>query len=69
MSTREPPVLTPRLLRDVSEYLDNLASDLESCHWSPRVNGIEPAEVAQEVKRVKRWASKLRIAALWQVAP
>lgn len=60
--------LTPKLLSDVSEYLDGTARDLEQCHYSPASKKVEPPAVAAEVKRVKAWASKLRIAALQEIS-
>jgi len=59
--------LTPKLLSDVSEYLEEIARDLEQCHYSPSAKKVEPPEVAAEVKRVKAWASKLRRAALQEL--
>ncbi len=67
--TVELTALTPKLLSDVSEYLDETARDLEQRHYSPSAKKVEPPEVAAEVKRVKAWASKLRLAALQEMSP
>lgn len=66
--TTERPALTASLLSEVSEYLDETARELEQCHYSPASKKVEPPAVAAEVKRVKAWASKLRIAALQEIS-
>ena len=68
MSTREKPVLTPSLLRDVSEYLDRKADELHRWHAVPPDGRIGEPSIRDEVKRVRAWASKLRRAALQEVS-
>lgn len=65
----ERTTLTPKLLSDVSEYLDAQASALAQCHYAPSSGKVEPPEVAAEIKKVRAWASKLRRAALQELSP
>lgn len=68
MSMRAEHVRTARLLRDVAEYLDTTADGLEEAHMHPVRQRVEPAEVGQEIRRVRSWTARLRQAALREVA-
>ena len=69
MSTRRERTRTACLLRDVGDYLDEQAADLEAAHTNPRTKRVEPSCVSDEIRRVRNWSTRLRRVALREVAP
>ena len=44
----------------VADYLENVASADESCHWDPKVNRVTPRELRLEIERVRKWVAQIR---------
>lgn len=68
MTRETPPLLPPALLRDVSEYLERHADELHRTHAAPPDGRIGEPTIRDEVQRVRRWAQKLRRAALMELS-
>lgn len=69
MSTRKESAAAARVLRDVSDYLEDHAEHLAKTHRHFLSGRIEPETILQEVATVRRWSRKLRHLALLEVAP